>query len=210
MTKETWVGWAQRLQAIAQSGLTYTAEDSYDAERYLQILDIAAEITAVSSNLPLDKIHNLWAAENGYATPKVDVRAGVFRDDAILLVREKADGDRWTLPGGWADVGDSPKNAIEREVFEESGFQTKATKLAFCYDRNKHPHPPILFHTYKLYFLCEIIGGSAETSNETSEVRFFQRDEIPVDELSLSRVLPAQIDLLFDHHYNQAKPTNFD
>lgn len=210
MTKETWIEWAQRLQAIAQSGLTYTAEDSYDAERYLQILDIAAEITAVSSTHSLDKIHNIWAAETGYATPKIDVRAGVFQDDAILLVRETADNNRWTLPGGWADVGDSPREAIEREVVEESGFQTKATKLAFCYDRNKHPHPPILFHTYKLFFLCEIIGGSAETSNETSEVRFFKQDQIPVNDLSICRVVPEQIDLLFTHHYNQGRPTDFD
>ncbi len=207
---QNWVNWVQRLQAIAQSGLAYTTKDSYDTERYLQILEIAAEITAVSSNLSLTKINNLWQTENGYATPKVDVRAGVFRDNAILLVREKADGDRWTLPGGWADVGDSPSEAIEREVFEESGFQTRATKLALCYDRNKHPHPPILFHTYKLFFLCEIIGGDAETSMETSEVRFFKQNEIPVDDLSESRVLPAQINLLFAHHYNPEKHTDFD
>ena len=197
MTTQKWIDWAQRLQAIAQSGLTYTPAASYDAERYHQIMEIAAEITAVSTNLPLTKINNIWQAENGYATPKVDVRAGVFRDDAILLVREKADDNRWTLPGGWADVGDAPSEAIEREVFEESGFQTKATKLALCYDRNKHPHPPILFHTYKLFFLCEIVGGNAETSMETSEVRFFKRDQIPVNDLSICRVVPEQIDLLF-------------
>ena len=207
---QKWINWVQRLQASAQSGLAYTTEESYDAERYLQILEIVSEMTAVSSNLPLTKINNLWQAENGYATPKIDVRAGVFRNDAILLVRERADEDRWTLPGGWADVGDSPRSAIEREVLEESGFQTKATKLALCYDRSKHPHPPILFHTYKLFFLCEIIGGDAQISTETSEVRFFKQNEIPVDELSMSRVLPTQIDLLFAHYYNQAKPTDFD
>lgn len=205
-----WINWAQRLQAIAQSGLAFTPEDSYDGERYVQILEIAAEITAVSSDLPFSKINNLWQAESGYATPKVDVRGAVFRDDAILLVREKADNNRWTLPGGWADVGDSPREAVESEVFQESGFQTKAVKLAACYDRNKHPHPPLIFHIYKLFFICKIIGGKAAISLETSEVRFFKQSEIPIDDLSVSRILPEQIDHLFTHHYNQDKPTYFD
>ena len=50
----------------------------------------------------------MFTQQTGYATPKVGVRGAVFRDDRILLVRETADEHRWTLPGGWADVNESP------------------------------------------------------------------------------------------------------
>ncbi len=79
----------------------------------------------------------------GYATPKVDVRGSVFRDDQILLVKERADG-LWTLPGGWADVNESPREAVVREIMEESGYHTRANKLLAVWDRAKHQHTPLL------------------------------------------------------------------
>ena len=70
-----------------------------------------------------DALRADWAAETGYVTPKVEVRGAVFRaaDEHVLLVRETADG-LWTLPGGWADVNDSPSGAIRREIEQEVGI----------------------------------------------------------------------------------------
>jgi len=149
----------------------------------------------------------LFATESGYATPKVDVRGVVFRDDAILLVQERRDG-QWTLPGGWADVNDSPAEATEREIWEESGYRARAVKLLACWDRNKHGHPPYGYHIYKLFFQCELLGGEPTESTETADVGWFREDEIPP--LSLPRVTPAQIARFFEHYRHPEWPTDFD
>jgi ADP-ribose pyrophosphatase YjhB (NUDIX family) len=201
-----WLEWAQRLQAIAQNGLTFS-RDHFDIERYEALREIAAEILAAHSDVDVNLIRDLFAGHVGYATPKVDVRGVVFRDDAILLVKERSDGC-WTLPGGWADVGDSPAEAVVREIAEESGYLTRAVKLLALYDRNKHGHPPIPDHAYKVFFLCEIIGGAPAESTETNGVGFFAEDELP--SLSLTRVVPAQIARLFAHYRNPDLPADFD
>ena len=202
----SWLAWARRLQAIAQNGLTYNT-NAYDRERYEQVQSVAAEILAAHSDLDTADILNLYSTEQGYATPKIDVRGAVFRGDDLLFVRERSDG-LWTLPGGWADVGDSPSEAVEREIREESGFEAKVSKLVALYDRDRHEHPPLLYHAYKAFFLCDLIGGSAAASDETSEVGFFSRDRLP--DLSIDRITPRQIDRLFAHHANPALPTEYD
>jgi len=201
-----WLEWARQLQAIAQSGLTYT-KNPFEIERYSEVREIAAEMMVAHSDLEMDHVRDLFVSENGYATPKIDVRGVVFRDDAILLVKELRDG-RWTPPGGWADVGDSPADATVREVFEESGYHTRAVKLLACYDRNKHGHPPYGFHIYKLFFQCELVGGKPADSHETGGAAFFRENEIP--DLSLPRVTPAQIVRFFEHYRHPEWPTDFD
>jgi ADP-ribose pyrophosphatase YjhB (NUDIX family) len=203
-----WLQWAQQLQAIAQNGLTYS-ENHYDIERYQQIRRIAAEILATHADETPDYVYNLFNQEDGYATPKVDVRAAVFRDDKLLLVKEREDGC-WTLPGGWVDVGESPSKAIVREVHEESGYQTRVVKLLALYDRNhpRHGHPPLQHHVYKLFFQCELIGGTPTASFETESVAFFGATEIPG--LSLTRVVPSQIARLFEHYHHPDWQTDFD
>jgi ADP-ribose pyrophosphatase YjhB (NUDIX family) len=202
-----WLEWARRLQAISQNGLVY-ARNEFDIERYQAIRQIAAEMMALGSNTQPHRILDLFAGEVGYATPKVDVRGVVFRDDALLLVRERED-NRWTLPGGWADVNETPSEAVVREVFEESGYQTYAVKLLALYDRSKHAHvPPFPFHIYKLFFLCEITGGESGRSAETAEAAFFRAGEIP--ELSVSRVTASQVARFFEHLRHPEWPTEFD
>lgn len=209
-----WLEWTRRMQAIAQTGLTY-AKDPYDIERYEQLRDLAVDIAATHTGDAPAHIAGLFAAETGYATPKVDVRAAVFRlnggEDCacaeILLVRESADG-LWTLPGGWADVGDAPARAAEREVFEESGYTARAVRLLAVYDRDRHGHPPIPFHVYKLIFLCELSGGAPATGHEIVDVGFFGRNALPP--LSLTRIMPAQIDRLFELYHMAHAPADFD
>ena len=201
-----WLEWVKKLQAIAQNGLTYT-ENPFDVERYKSLSAIAVEIMASYSNMEPSYVADLFAREGGYATPKVDVRGAVFRGDTILLVREREDGC-WTLPGGWADVGESPGEVVVREIYEESGYHTRATKLLAVYDRSKHGHPPLVHHVYKLFFQCELVSGSPSASIETDEVAFFCENEIP--ELSLGRVVPAQITRIFQHYRHPDWPTDFD
>jgi len=191
-----WLRWVKRLQAIAQDGLTYTGDD-YDVDRYEQVQEIAAEILAAHST------GGLLDLETGPATPEVDVRAAVFRDGEILLVKEVEDGG-WSVPGGWADVGVILAGAV-REVREESGYRVRAVRLISAYDRDRQGHPPIPYHVYKLVFLCEILSQTLSRTVDAHGVGFFGAHELP--ELSLSRVTPAQIKRFFEHH---RRPADFD
>lgn len=199
------VEWAQQIAALAKTGLHYTHND-YDGERYRALLDIAAQMLADAAHADAAEVALLLAADDGYITPKVDVRGAVFMDDKILLVREAADG-LWTLPGGWADVGDAPSQAVEREIREESGYETKAVKLLALEDRRRR-HPPLIHAVYKVAFLCELIGGAAQTSSETTAVGWFGEDEIPP--LSLGRVTARQIRRWFQHYRQPDLPSEFD
>jgi len=198
--------WVRKVQAIAQNGLAFT-RDPFDRERYTQLADLVAALLASELRIPVGDARALWQGEHGYATPKVDVRGGVFVADTVLLVRERCDG-RWTLPGGWVDVNDAPSVAVAREIFEESGYRARAVKLAALVDKNRHPHPPGIHHIYKLFFVCELTGGGPATSNETDAVEFFPVHALP--ELSTGRVLASQIVRLYQHRLDPALPTDFD
>lgn len=201
-----WLEWSQKLSSLALTGLHFTT-NKFEEERYREILKIAEEIISYNSNLNQEETKAFFIPEKGYQTPKIDVRGAVFKDDKILLVRELEDG-KFTLPGGFVDVGDSPSFACEREVFEESGYIVKAKKLIALYDRNKHPHPPYIFHLFKIFFLCELIGGEAANSKETSDADFFSLDNLP--ELSTGRTTFNQVVRCFEHYKNPALPTEFD
>jgi ADP-ribose pyrophosphatase YjhB (NUDIX family) len=201
-----WLHWAQQLQAVAQTGDAY-ANNDFDRQRYDLVRKIAAEIMAAGSRTDVQQVLDVFVREGGYATPKMDVRAAVFRDDRILMVQERSDG-LWTLPGGFADVGDSPSVAIEREVLEESGFTVKVSKLAALFDRNRHAHPPFGYHIWKAFFVCELQGGTATPSIETSDVGFFPEGGLPA--LSRGRIAAGQLKLMFEHHRNPQLPASFD
>lgn len=204
-----WVGWARELQAIGQTGLHF-CKDRYDRERYEKIGRIAAEMLAKHGNLSVEQYLKFNEREFGYATPKVDVRGVVFRENRLLLVREVMDEGRWTLPGGWADVNETPAEAVQREVREESGLLVRATKVLAVLDRERQGHqPPFPYRIYKLFFLCEAHGGELISGGEeTSEAAFFARDNLP--ELSLSRVTAHQIHRFFECLEQPAAPTDFD
>jgi ADP-ribose pyrophosphatase YjhB (NUDIX family) len=206
-----WLHWAQRLQALAQTGLTF-AQNDFDRDRYTQIQAIAAEMMAAGSNSDVQTIQALFASQAGYATPKIDVRGVVFHHDKILLVREKLDQGRWTLPGGWADVGESPGLAAAREIQEEAGYQARAVKLLAFYDRNKHGHPAYVFHAYKAFFLCELVSEKQNliANVETEETGWFSEPELDALELSIGRVTLVQLKHFFEHHRHPEWPTDFD
>jgi ADP-ribose pyrophosphatase YjhB (NUDIX family) len=207
MEDPQWLVWVTELQAIAQAGLTF-ASDRYDLARYQRLRAIAVAMMASGSGAKVERISGLFEQDLGYPTPKVGVRGAVFRDQRILMVREISDGC-WTLPGGWADVNQSPRECVEREIQEESGFLARAVKLAAVWDnrsrRQAASHP---YTIYKMFFICELIGGEASPSIETSEVEFFALDELP--HLSLGRVTPEQIGRMYEHWRNPELMTEFD
>ncbi|WP_316575056.1 NUDIX hydrolase [Nocardia canadensis] len=196
------------LAALAHNGLIF-ATDVFDRQRYEQAGQIAADLLALISNSTVENLHKNVFLENGYMTPKVDVRGGVFDDQGrILLIRDRSD-ERWTLPGGWCDVLEPPSLAVEREVEEESGITVRATKLAALHDRDVQGHQPAFpYHVYKLFFLCETVSHGQPSPVETMEIGWFDIDNLP--ELSTTRVLDSQIRLLHDHWNKPELPTMFD
>ena len=201
-----WLDWARRIQSLAQSGKTYALND-WQIERYDKLNEIAAEIVSQYSDLQQEFVLENFRIQTGYATPKIDVRGAVFREGKLLMVKESRDGG-WTMPGGWADVGDYPAAAAEREVWEESGFRVKARKLVGVYDANR-VKPMEFYHAFKLVFLCDIIGGKARTSNETSDVAFYSHEEVP-ENFAGERTRPRHIRDAFAALVDPAIPTVFD
>lgn len=206
LTPPRWFTWAREIQALSQSGIHY-AKNDFDRQRYQRLSEISAEMIAAGSDLEYPLLSNLFNAQIGYATPRVDVRAAVFQADRLLMVRERTDGG-WTLPGGWADVGDVPSEAAERETWEEAGFRVKARKLIGIYDANRSG-PLEIFHAYKIIFLCDLIGGQAQPSIETSEVAFFALDDIPTC-LSGERTRPRHILAAFAAYNDPERLAVFD
>jgi len=197
-SKYQWLELARELQSIAQAGLTYS-KDKYDLERFEQIKHLAKQVINEYAEMPLERIDTLLDLEKGYLTPKVDVRGVIFRGDKILLVQETADG-KWSLPGGWADVGHTASEVVEKEVWEESGLNVKVTNLLAVLDKKCHPHPPDLYYAYKLFFLCKEIGGEMKKGMETLDVQFFALGELP--ELSTGRNTRGQIEMMFELRNN--------
>lgn len=197
--------WARRLQAIAQTGIAYDGTQVYDRERYEQVRQIAAEMFAADGGF--EAADAVLALERGHATPKLDVRGVVFRGDEILLVRE--DG-AWSLPGGWVDVGESPSEAVVREVLEESGHETRAVKLLALLDRDRHGYEPHAWHIWKAIVLCELLGSEQQAlRSETDAAGFFARDAVP-GQLRSGDATRALVERAFEHREHPEWPTDLD
>jgi ADP-ribose pyrophosphatase YjhB (NUDIX family) len=196
-----WLKLSKHLQSIAQAGLAYSA-NKYDIERYQQIQKIALEIMRDFTGLSMKKLFEVFSSEKGYQTPKVDVRGVVFRDNKILLVHETID-NRWSVPGGWADVGLTPFEVARKEVLEESGLEVEPLRLLAVLDKKCHRHPPDLYHIYKIFILCREEGGQLKGGMETSDSGFFGLDELPP--LSESRITQEQIALMFSFKQDPMK-----
>src|SRR5699024_8731645 len=201
-----WLERAKQLQSIAQAGLAYSKDD-FDIERWKQIREISTEIVSAHTSWEQETIREIFASETGYATPKVDVRAVVFHEQKVLLVKEKKDGV-WSLPGGWADIGLTASEEAVNEVKEESGFTVIPQKLLAVLDMQHHSHPPSLHHIYKLFFECTIAGGEAAVGMETNDVGFFAENELPP--LSIARNTESQLQMVFRKHANPREDTAFD
>lgn len=201
-----WLEWAKRIQALSQAGLTFS-KDIYDIERYKELRKISLEIMSEYTELEMNKLRDLFANETGYQTPKVDVRGVVFKNNQILMVKENID-DKWALPGGFCDIGLSPSENVVKEIKEESGYDVIPIKLIALLDKNKHPHPPEPYHYYKIFILCEIIGGEATIGIETNNIQFFSQHNLP--QLSTNRNTESQINTLFEFLRTPEKETLFD
>lgn len=206
--EDSWLSTAKRLQAIASTGLHFGASE-FDMERYEEIYELASQMLADLGQVPIETIKNLVPNPgSGYETPRVDVRGAVFKDDKILLVKEKLDG-LWTLPGGYADVGFSAAANIEKEIFEEACIKVTAKQLYAIVHKAQHEYAQDIRDFYKFYFICQQLDRAEPQSGaETSDVGFFYLDDLPP--LSTGRVIEKHLRLAVEFRDNPNKPPHFD
>lgn len=203
---ENWLKWAIEIQALAQNGLTYT-KDVYDKERFERLREISAEMLAEKTEIPVDKVKDLFCNEKGYQTPKLDTRAAIFKDGKILLVHEN--NGTWALPGGWVDVLESVGSNTIKEVKEETGLDVRNQKIIAIQDRNKHNTPSYAYGICKVFVLCELLGGEFKENTETTEIKYFSLDEIPQN-LANEKTSIEQIEMCFRALNDSNWQTEFD
>ncbi len=195
MMQNTFVDLIKQVRSLAETGLHYQ-KDPYDQERYQELRDISLRMLSLVMDQPVQRLKNAFPETKGYITPNVDVRAVILNKRLeLLMVKEAVDG-KWSLPGGWADIGYSPKEVAVKEVREEAGYTVSAKRLLAVMDKKCHEHPADVYYVYKLFILCEVAGDRVDSHHETTDINFFPIGDLP--ELSLPRNNPEQIRMVYD------------
>lgn len=184
----------KRLRSIADIGLLY-CNNEYDKARYLELQEISIRLLSKVSGHSPEDLKESFPLYKDYPTAKVDIRGLVLSfDKKILLVKESAD-NKWSLPGGWADIGHSPKEVIVKEFKEETGLDVIPQVLLAVFDKRMHAHPPQSFYVYKMVFYCTAISSQLDKGFDVLDVKYFDISNLP--ELSEDRILKSQIELLY-------------
>lgn len=202
---EKWLEWAIELQSLAQAALTY-GKDPFDRERYERIRGISAEMLSYKTEIPVEKVRDLFCNETGYQTPKLDTRAAIFEQGKILLVQEM-DG-RWSLPGGWVDVNVSVGENAVKEVYEEAGLVVTADRLIAVQDRNRHNLPAYAYGVCKVFVLCSVKGGKFRRNIETTGYDWFAENALP--QLAKEKNTEQQVHMCFQAYRDKAWSVQFD
>lgn len=202
-----WLTWAKEIQFIAQAGIEYS-RDPFDRERFERLREVSAEMLSLMTDVPLEKVRDLFCNETGFQTPKLDSRAAIIRDGKILLVREH-DG-LWAMPGGWVDVDQTIRSNIEKEVREEAGLAVEVGRLVALHEfsrRNCNRVWP--YNIIKAFVLCKPLGEPELPDNiETSAVEWFSPDDLPP--LHIGKQTEGQIRMCFEAAANPDWIVEFD
>lgn len=199
------IEYIMEIQSMAQSALFYV-KDVYDKERFERLRDIAAEMMALKTELPLETVKTLFCSDYGYQTPKVDTRAATFKDGKILLVHEN--NGTWSLPGGWCEFNLSPVENIIKETKEEAGKDILVKSVISVQNRDNHNVPAYAYGVVKIFYLCEEIGGTFEANSETTEIAYFSEDELP--NLAPEKCNVEQVHMCFEAYHSEHWKTQFD
>lgn len=191
--------WAIELQSIAQSTLSFSSNE-FELNNARRLREISCEMLSYKYNLEKEYFNELFKLEKGYQTPKIENRAVVFKNNKLLLVREKMDG-KWALPGGYQDVNKTLKENIIKECYEEAGAIVNPEKVIAFLNYNNHHDYKFPGGMMKVFVFCDYIRHSFEKNIETSEIEFFDIDNLP--DLSLTRNTFSQIKMCFDFIKNK-------
>lgn len=181
----------QRMLAITDTGLTYS-KDPYDRERYEDLRQILWSVLQDQTELDQEELTAILKPTGSYATPLMDVRAWIVQDQKICLVRGQGE-DTWALPGGFGEVGYSPKENIRKEVQEETGFMAEVGSLLAVFDTNRFQLQNKQYA--KFVFACQLLDGHFQENQEVAELGFFDIENLPP--LSEKRITKKQMEILW-------------
>ncbi len=197
----------KRLKSITDIGLLY-CNNEYDRARYLELQAISFQLLSKVSGQSMEVLKVSFPSHKDYPTAKVDIRGLVLSSEKkILLVKESAD-NKWSLPGGWADIGYSPKEVIIKELKEETGLDVIPETLLAIFDKRMHLHPPQPFYVYKMVFHCKAVSSQLHKGFDVLDVQYFDINNLP--ELSEDRILRSQVGLLYKKVIESDYRTYFD
>jgi ADP-ribose pyrophosphatase YjhB (NUDIX family) len=158
------------LRAIAQTGLNFS-KDPFDILRYSRIKELVSTEYSSFTQFSSKEIGERFSKELGYVTPKIGVQCAIFNEADELLLEKRKDDGLWGLPSGWVDVGESPEEAITREIKEETSLVLEGLKVIGFYTRLpgqfEQPHASV-----HILYLCERWHGVVNTSFESMAMEF--------------------------------------
>ena len=191
MSATNFAKYLQRMLAITDTGLTYT-KDPFDRERYEDLRQILWSLLQDQTELNQEELTAIFQPSGSYATPLMDVRAWIVQDQKICLVRGQGE-DTWALPGGFGEVGYSPKENIRKEIQEETGFFSEVGSLLAVFDTNRFQLQNKQYA--KFVFDCQLLDGQFQENQEVAELGFFDISALPP--LSEKRITKKQMDILW-------------
>src|SRR5665213_3740558 len=162
--------------------------DSYEQERFEEILRVAADIRVAvdegadgaedADGLVEEWMTTVGQGVPGYVTPKVAVGAAVGNDKGEILLVKRSDSGVWLCPTGWADVGYSAAEVVVKEVEEETGIDVEVVRLIAVLDGLRIGISRIPL--YSLVFQCRPTGGELLAHPlECADVGWFPLDALP-------------------------------
>lgn len=165
------------IRILAANGLRY-ANNEYDRTRYARLMELVEEHYGSVLELPAAEVRARFRVELGHITPKVGSDAAIFDDSGRILLMLRADNRTWCLPCGWIDPGESPEEAVSREVEEETGLFVRPRKLVGLFPRRAGrrtgPHG-----TVSILYLCDVERGTLRRSDEGLDLRYWDIDDVP-------------------------------
>ena len=173
-TRQNLLSLIDEIRGLATEGLLFSVT-SYDKERYSRLVEIAANLLSIYTRIPAKDASRRFMQDLGVATPKLGADAAILDDrDNMLLIRRSDDG-LWSLPGGWVKVQEDPKEAVKREVYEETGIRVSIRSLIAVNFRP--PSSDSAHASVHLLYLCKIEDGKLTLSEEATAIEFASADD---------------------------------
>ena len=165
-----------KVQAISKIGLIYS-KDPYAITNYKEINELSRQFLEDFENVKFDRPN--YFSKEIYPTPNVSVRTVILNSDRtkVMMVREVSLGT-YSLPGGWADLYDSPSKTAKNECSQEAGADVEIVRLVGVLDRTPFKSSASI-PEFVIVFEGKLLGDLHEHEYETDDVGWFDIDNLP-------------------------------
>jgi mutator protein MutT len=117
--------------------------------------------------------------------PVVGVGGVVVRDGRVLLIRRGKPPllDRWTIPGGRVELGETLVEALVRELAEETALRVEPVELLTVFDRVERDAEGVVYHFVIVDYLCRWVSGEARAGSDAREAAWAAPEELDAYDL---------------------------